>query len=432
MATDVDVQYFSHLNGLTLSNNWGDLIRLLDKALVTGIDFTQITAASIDEQGDVHITLYSAHNAMLFQVVEMTGFTPQSLNQRYRIKGIPNTTQLILKPKTEIVERAITTKGSGKLASLGYEIIFRDTNDVKRVYRAKNPTVQHPYIRVDESITSPDGVTGVYNSNYAKSAMVGLLEHMDHIDDYENPDVLQLPFDPSNPSKNWKITGTDSSVIRGWSRWYWAKSGSNIFDGASDANFPDVSTRGFTLCGDKDAFYFVSSPGTASDYKTVKGCGLFNGALDGSMVSNWFLMSTLMSNPASQGYQQNRMVGATPLTDMGQTYESYIFHVPKRDTINRFVQQTKATPIIPDNRTGNSALYDATTVSALEIPFSDQQRYLRGSLKHIMYSGVNLSAITTTSPAIADNSLYIHDSLAIIDGGSVARGGITFYLGELE
>ena len=69
MATDVDVQYFSHLNDLTLGNNWGDLIRLLDKALVTGIDFTQITAASIDPQGDVHITLYAAHNAMLFQVV---------------------------------------------------------------------------------------------------------------------------------------------------------------------------------------------------------------------------------------------------------------------------------------------------------------------------------------------------------------------------
>src|SRR5690554_1859200 len=145
MATDVDIQYFSHLNGLTLGNNWGDLIRLLDKALVTGIDFTQITAASIDAQGDVHITLYSDHNAMLFQVVELTGFAPASFNQKYRIKGVPNTTQLILKPHAAIAETSITTVGAGKLASLGYEIIFRDTNDVKRVYRAKNPTAQHPF-----------------------------------------------------------------------------------------------------------------------------------------------------------------------------------------------------------------------------------------------------------------------------------------------
>src|SRR5690606_31204743 len=219
MATDVDVQFFSHLNGLTLGNNWGDLIRLLDKALVTGIDFTQITAVSIDAQGDVHITLYAAHNAMLFQIVELTGFTPASLNQKYRIKGVPNTTQLILKPKTDIVERSITTTGAAKLSSLGYEIIFRDTGGVKRVYRAKNPTAKHPFIRVDETIS--DG-TNSYTSTYAKSAMVGLLENMTHIDDFQNPDVLQLPFDPSDPAKNWKITGTGTSCVRGWSKWYWA------------------------------------------------------------------------------------------------------------------------------------------------------------------------------------------------------------------
>ena len=193
MATDVDVQFFSHLNGLVLGNNWGDLIRLLDKALVTGINFTQITAASIDAQGDVHITLYAAHNAMLFQVVELTGFTPSSLNQKYRIKGVPSTAKLILKPHTAIAETSITTVGAGRLASLGYEIIFRDANDVKRVYRAKNPRSEHPFIRVDESLTSPDGTTGVYTSTYAKSAMVGLIEGMTHIDDYLDQNKLQLP-----------------------------------------------------------------------------------------------------------------------------------------------------------------------------------------------------------------------------------------------
>ena len=61
---------------------------------------------------------------MLFQVVELTGFAPSSLNQKYRIKGVPNTTQLILKPALDIVERSITAIGTGKLASLGYDIIF--------------------------------------------------------------------------------------------------------------------------------------------------------------------------------------------------------------------------------------------------------------------------------------------------------------------
>lgn len=173
MATDVDVQYFSHLNGLVLGSNWGDLIRLLDVCLVNGLPLTSITAASIDAQGDIHLTTYAAHNSMLFQIVELSGFVPSELNGKYRIKGTPSPNQLIL--KAVHVGKTVNTAGTAKLASLGYEIIFRDMNDVKRVYRAKNPRSEHPFIRVDETIS--DGVSS-YNSNYAKYAMVGMLEHM--------------------------------------------------------------------------------------------------------------------------------------------------------------------------------------------------------------------------------------------------------------
>ena len=62
MTTDVDVQYFSHLNGLVLGNNWGDMIRLLDTCLVNGLPLTTITSASIDTQGDITLNLYAAHN----------------------------------------------------------------------------------------------------------------------------------------------------------------------------------------------------------------------------------------------------------------------------------------------------------------------------------------------------------------------------------
>jgi hypothetical protein len=97
MATDVDVQYFSHLNGLVLGNNWGDMIRLLDTCLVNGLPLTEITSASIDAQGDILITTYAAHKCMLFQIIELTGFTPTELNGKYRIKGTPSENQLVLK-----------------------------------------------------------------------------------------------------------------------------------------------------------------------------------------------------------------------------------------------------------------------------------------------------------------------------------------------
>lgn len=429
MATDVDVQFFSHLNGLTLGNNWGDLIRLLDKALVTGIDFTQITAASIDAQGDVHITLYAAHNAMLFQVVELMGFTPSSLNQKYRIKGIPSTTELILKPHTAIAETTISVVGLGKLASLGYEIVFRDVNDVKRVYRAKNPTSQHPFIRVDESLTSPDGTTGVYTSIYAKTAMVGLLEHMEHIDDYENPDVLQLPFNPVDPAKNWKITGTGTGVVRGWSRWYWAKGGTSTTQGnVSDAGVPDAGQRPFTLVGDKDAFWFLRSlaPSNFSpQQKLLSGCGLFSGAASDGIIPNWFLSTILTSNTANIASNIALSNGGGALAS--DTLNRAAIFVAKQNIVNKLSSTVHAYPVVPDSNSGLSGIFASSAVSALEIPLYDQDAYLRGTLKHVGYSG-HIFSFTATTPLIADNYMYVADR-AVTNNG---QGGFYFYLGGLE
>jgi len=428
MATDVDVQYFSHLNGLVLGNNWGDLIRLLDKTLVTGIDLTQITAASIDAQGDVYITLYAAHNAMLFQVVELTGFTPTSLNQKYRIKGLPNTTQLILKPALDIVERSISTSGAAKIASLGYEIVFRDSNDVKRVYRAKNPTAQHPFIRVDESLTSPDGITGVYTSTYAKCAMVGLLEHMNHIDDFENPAVLQLPFDSADPAKNWNVKGAGSSCVRGWNKWYWATSETGVRNGGFYQNqVPSNGNRVFTLVGDSDAFYILM-PGTLSsnkDYKLLYGIGLYDSSLAQDVVPAFFSMAQL--NSVQAGTQDAPPKGKSPLL-YGDTERKFI--VPTHDTVIRLKNHVYCNPILLDNYTGMpSSPLNTATLAALEIPMYDENSILRGTLKHVCYAGNNLQAKTVTTPIIADNSLYIADS-SLSYGNNL--GGLYFYLGELE
>lgn len=425
MATDVDVQFFSHLNGLTLGNNWGDLIRLLDRALVTGLDFTQITAASIDEQGDVHITLYSAHNAMLFQVVELSGFTPASFNQKYRIKGVPSTTQLILKPHTAIIENAITVTGDGKLASLGYEIVFRDTGDVKRVYRAKNPTTKHPFIRVDETIS--DGVNS-YNATYAKFAMVGLLENMEHIDDYLNQNVLQLPFDPTDLTKNWKISGTGDTVTRGWSRWYVARQGgSGLLQNSLDGTAAETGNRKFTLVGDKDAFYILQAVLAVNNSRMLQGCGLINGALTNGNIPSWFLISTLTQNKASAAISLSEMVGGTALA-ANSNIRSQV-HLCKYDQIKRLQPTIGSNGILPDYTTGFSKLYPGNDVAALEIPLADTTGFLRGTLKHIYYAGGDLSNLTQTTPVSSDSSMFVADKTIVTAN---LNGGFYFYLGVIE
>jgi len=425
MATDVDVQYFSHLNGLTLGNNWGDLIRLLDKALVTGIDFTQITAASIDEQGDVHITLYSAHNAMLFQVVELSGFAPASLNQKYRIKGVPSTTKLILKPPAAITETSVASVGSGKLASLGYEIIFRDAHDVKRVYRAKNPTAQHPFIRIDESLISKDGTTGVYTSTYAKYAIVGLLEHMEHIDDYENPDVLQLPFDPADPAKNWKIIGTGTSVIKGWARWYYA-AGALLNSSRSDSDAPQNGGRQFTLAGGKNSFFINRAVDVASDSsKSLMGCGLLQAQLDMNS-KNWFLAAYLNTIAAGGTHNLHSLgVGGSPVFKGGAASRIIM---PKISELTPLNTHTTALSVIPDLYSGYSGIYNGLPFSGLQIPQVDNDNCLRGVLENLIYLGNDFTNKKITTPYLSGGSMYIIDSTLVLD----RNGAMAYYLGELE
>lgn len=426
MATDVDVQYFSHLNGLTLDNNWGDLIRLLDKCLVSGLPLTNIISATIDAQGDITLNLYAAHNCILFQIVELTGFTPSELNGKYRIKGTPTATQLIL--KATHVGKSISTAGTAKLSSLGYDIIFRDSGDVKRVYRAKNPTAQHPFIRVDETIS--DGVNS-YASTYAKSAMVGLIENMTHIDDYQNPGVLQLPFDAADPAKNWKLTGTGNRVVRGWSKWYWARSG-DAYAPSTDATSPANGNRNFSLIGDKNAFYLLNSitaTSTGFDRKVIYGLGLYNSQMQSS-VPHWFLATSkhTLAASASIDFSGNivQFSGSLPFA-YGESYSK--FSVTKQNTINPIASSIDAIPLLADYASGASNKFLNTDVPALEIPFFDSDNVLRGSVPHLYYSGKLLSDNQAT-PILASASMYIADSVMVADGG--AKGSFYFYLGELE
>lgn len=431
MATDLKVQFFSHLNGLALGNNWGDLIRLLDTCLVNGLAFPSVTAASIDANGDINLTFFAAHNAVLFQIVELTAFpnisvdgVTTSVNGKYRIKGAPNTTQLILKGNiARTVENPPTVTfssfGSAKLAALGYDIIYRDAGDVKRVYRAKNPRSEHPYIRVDETIS--DGAN-TYNSAYAKSAMVGLIENMTHIDDYQDTSKLQLPLDTTDFKKNWKITGTGATVVRGWSKWHWATDrGYEVLESGSQQN----GSRRFTLVGDSDAFYLLYNPSTAGS-KRLAGCGLFKNSLENNLIKNWFLMSCVSNNNASQ-YISSINTGFFPL------FKSDVisrFFTTRHDVLNRLSNSINAVPLLPNFSSGGTNIFSQTNVPALEIPFYDSNAMLRGSLHHVHFAGKNISGFTETTPILADNSMYVADS-AYIDSGDSFIGGLYFYLGEL-
>ena len=87
-----------------------------------------------------------------------------------------------------------------------------------------------------------------------------------------------------------------------------------------------------------------------------------------------------------------------------------------------------ATPLIPDLSTGYSNIYSGVTIGALEIPFVDSVKKLRGTLKHIFYSGNARGAVQSTTPIISDSSMFLTDGVWVNNG----TGSVYFYLGELE
>lgn len=414
MSSTTGAQYFSHLNGLSLGNIVGDLIKLLDICLVNGKPLPAILSAEIEESGDLHLTFASNHNTMLFQYVQLDGFDPIAINTSYRVVGTPSSTKIIL--KAQLSSYTIVTIGTAKITPLGYEIIYSDT--LKRVYRAKNPGITHPYIRIDETISS---ATGSYSASYVKYAMVGLLQDMEHIDDYMNPSKLQLPFDPANPDKNWKITGTGTSTVRGWSKLYWARA---IY--TANSNVPADGNRKFTLCGDKDIFYFIiEAINNEITQRYLYGMGMYESVLPTGIVPPWCLLTPISQALVSQA--DNPTKGKYPLL-YGVTERK--FAVLDFDEMNPYKAHIYCDPILPDNYTGMaSAAFSGSTIGALEIPIADELKRLRGTLKYVCYAGSNITAVTQATPMISDSSMYLADR-TVSNGNNV--GGLFFYLGEIE
>lgn len=426
MAAETGVQFFSHLNAgcPQLTNDWGCMINLLDACLVNGVSLPAVSSATVDTNGNITVNFAATHSVLLFQCVTLAGFTPGALNGKYRVIGVPTTTQLTL--SSDLSAQSATAIGTAKISPLGYQIVY--SASTKRVYRALNPTAQHPYIRVDESLSSEDGTTGVYTSTYAKFAMVGLLESMDHIDDVNDPSVLQLPFDTTNPDKNWTIMGTGRNVIRGWSKWIWATN--NINGGYYSEYASSGGTRSFTLIGDSDAFYLMVSP--MQQYsKQLFGCGIYDSCTKHDKP--WFLMSILDNNIAGSDRKIGEVAGSTILT-VNTTSGTFVTISESTSNTTNIVSHTTATAITPDMYSGASDIYSKNNIAALTIPFKDSDGYLKGGLKHICYMG---KAITTngTTPVLSDLSMYVIDNARSASeniSNTALGGGFYFYLGEMS
>ena len=295
MVASTDIKFYVHTNtnAPQLTNNFGCMIDLLDACLVNG--FGSQTVSTLTASGTTATATFgSAHNFMQYQVINIAGATQTEYNGEHRILTVPNANTITF--ELAAVPSVTTATGtiSCSLPSLGWLKPFSGTG--KAAYRSANTLLaSRPYLRV------VDALDAAYTSTYAKYAKVGIVEDMTDIDTLLG---VQAPYDSANPDNNWVGTGSGTSGVNGWARWYYAASAS-VSGGLINSQTPAAGNRQWVLVGNSDYFYIlpttmVPSATVNTQHASAYGFGAFKSLLN---VDNscTFLQShlTLSNNGAS-------------------------------------------------------------------------------------------------------------------------------------
>ncbi|MEG2560323.1 MAG: hypothetical protein RSA22_11785 [Acinetobacter sp.] len=279
------IKFFTNTNNNMpqLQNAYGSMINVLDACLVNGITIGAIN--SLTASGTTVTAVFSAaHNLMKHQVITLTGADQAEYNIESRVLSVPNATtitfQLNVAPSVSPATGAI----SAKLSALDWEKPFSSINGSgggKAAYRSSNTLLaSRPYLRV------VDELDPAYTATYAKYAKVGIVEDMTDINTMLG---VQAPYNSSTPNQNWVGTGSGTSAVNGWSKWYYAGQSENYFPESSAV---PAGNRNWILVGNGDYFYVFVSLIASNTNLIPYGFGSFKTLLNAD-TSNTFLSSTL-------------------------------------------------------------------------------------------------------------------------------------------
>jgi hypothetical protein len=236
--TDLTVKYFN--SGMTgapqISNNWGDLVTMLDACLINGFALKAIDTLTCAD-GIATATIRSGHAYQREQVVQVSGAVQPEYNGQFRVIATTTTTFTYAVAGTPASPATTATSLSVKVAPLGWEKPFAGTN--KAAYRSKNPQSPQNLLLIDNSLKTPS-----YTTTWAKWANVGIVEDLSDIDTIVG---AQAPYDPNNPTQNWRQVAASQW---GWHKWYHARQGGYESTGDSGGG-----GRNWVLIGDDRLFF---------------------------------------------------------------------------------------------------------------------------------------------------------------------------------
>lgn len=282
MVASTDIKFYVHTNtnAPQLQNAFGCMIDVLDACLING--FGSQTVATLTASGTtVTATFGSAHNYLQYQVIKIAGATQTEYNGEHRILTVPNANTITF--ELGMVPSASTATGtiSCSLPPLGWLKPFSGTG--KAAYRSSNTLLaSRPYLRVI------DALDPAYTSTYAKYAKVGIVEDMSSIDTMFG---VQAPYETTAPDRNWIGTGSGTTALNGWARWYYSAAAS-ANSGVTDTSAPSAGNRSWLLVGNENVFFIFPSMTSLDSNALTYGFGNFNSLLNVDS-GNTFLSSTL-------------------------------------------------------------------------------------------------------------------------------------------
>lgn len=236
--TDLSVKYFnSGMAGAPqVSNNWGDLITMLDACLINGFNLKAIDSLT-SQDGIATASITTGHAYQAGQILNINGATQTEYNGEHRVIATTATTFTYAITGAPSSPASTTTSLSAMVSPLGWEAPFTGTN--KRAYRSKNPLSPGNMLLIDDGIKANE-----YADTWAKWANVGIVEGLADIDTIVGS---QAPFDASKPTQNWQQWEANQW---GWFKWYHAQqSGYDIYGDGGGGD------RNWVLIGDDRLFY---------------------------------------------------------------------------------------------------------------------------------------------------------------------------------
>ena len=281
MVASTDIKFFVHSNNSApqLTNNFGCMLNVLDAALINGIQVG--TVSSLTASGKIVTAVFgTAHNLMQYQVIKIAGANQIEYNVEARILTVPNATTITF--ELAAVPSVATATGTinASLPPLGWEKPFSSTSATggKGAYRSKNLLLpSRPFLRVVDELDPS------YTATYAKYVKVGIVEDMTDINTMLG---VQAPFDPAFPDKNWVGSGSGTTAINGWARWYYSY-GNAFTASINDATAVSAGNRAYIVVGSGDYFYILPCPTPTITTALCFGFGAFKSTLNNDSSCNF-------------------------------------------------------------------------------------------------------------------------------------------------